>query len=195
MIPTESRMREIRTSGLTIGGEETRFMVETEALAGSRKPPANCYSLDLSTGAPPLDSTEANSGVGQELTTAREPDFMKELGDGAGIGTWVSVPAFSAGRKSVQGVPSGGASSFLAALKQADAVDVEGDDAGEAISATGHHPVELLEVVDRRFHRGMPTAHRNQLRALRALPLRRIEIPLLRQHVVIKQRINRLSGL
>ncbi len=42
MIPSESRMRENRTSGLMSGGEETQAMTETEAPAQgeSRRPTA-----------------------------------------------------------------------------------------------------------------------------------------------------------
>ena len=43
MIPSESRMREIRTSGLMSGGEETQAMIGTEApaLGESRRTTAN----------------------------------------------------------------------------------------------------------------------------------------------------------
>ena len=65
----------------------------------------------------------------------------------------------------------------------------EGDDAGEAVGAMRRHPVEAAvpEVVDRRFNRRMPTAHRDECVILLAFPFRLVETALLRQHVVIEQ--------
>ena len=71
MIPTESRMWEIHTSDLTSGGEETRFMSETEALARGRKLPANCYPEHRSHPArrgqdAPSQRAQAGAGSGAE---------------------------------------------------------------------------------------------------------------------------------
>ncbi len=45
MIPTESRVRETRTPGLTRRGVETRARAGNRGTGTWRKPPANCYSL------------------------------------------------------------------------------------------------------------------------------------------------------
>ncbi len=67
----------------------------------------------------------------------------------------------------------------------------EGCGAGEAVAAMAPHPVEtaMLKVIDRRFDRRMLTAGLGEAGFRLPLPLRLRKIPLLRQRVQIKHRI------
>ena len=68
------------------------------------------------------------------------------------------------------------------------------DDALEAVPAAVPHPVQpvMLQMVDRRLHAGVQTAHRAELRMVRPPPLLRVQVSLLRQRVHLQQRVQPL---